>query len=98
MSTNIEDLRCPSCGGKMLEGRKSWFCENWRSGCAGRVWKESFGHCFTADEIAALLGGERIGPLDLTSRAGKHFRAALEFDKLDGRVHAVFEEHKAEPA
>ena len=98
MSTNIEDLRCPNCGGKMLEGRKSWFCENWRSGCAGRVWKESFGHRFTADEIAALLGGERIGPLDLTSRAGKHFRAALEFDKLDGRVHAVFEEHKAEPA
>ena len=81
MSTNIEDLRCPNCGGKMLEGRKSWFCENWKQGCTARIWKESYGHHFTRGEVEALLTSNKLGPFDLTSLAGKKYRAALVYDK-----------------
>ncbi len=95
MPSGSNDLRCPVCGGHMLEGRKSLFCENWRDGCGVRVWKESFGHKFSTEELGVLLAGKELGPLDLVSRAGRSFRATLRLDAADGKLRLIFADRKA---
>ena len=85
-------MKCPLCGGRMLEDRKSWFCEYWKHGCTARIWKETYGRHLTVDEVGALLSGYKIGPFDLISRAGKKYRAALVYDKEIRKVRPVFEE------
>lgn len=85
-------MKCPLCTGRMLEGRKSWFCENWKQGCTARIWKETYGRHLTVDEVCALLSGNKLGPFDLTSLAGKKYRAALVYDKEIRKVRPVFEE------
>ena len=102
----MDDLACPACKkGTIIESDRAYGCDHWRrteGDCHFTVWKTIAGHKVTAKEAQALIAGRTVGPLTLTSKAGKPFQASLRIDDPGtGHVEFIFaprEEEKDPPA
>ena len=86
---------CPACKkGTIIESDRAYGCDHWRrteGDCHFTIWKTIAGHHVTASEAQALIAGKTIGPLPLTSKAGKAFEASLHVDDLKtGHVEFIF--------
>lgn len=81
-------LRCPQCGGQIIEGKRGYGCSNWRSDppCKFVIWKERGGVVLAPEHIQALLTKRRT-PLirGFTAKSGKLFNASLILND-DGTV------------
>lgn len=90
---------CPKCGGRIVVGRKNYYCEEFRptgdpEDCNFIVWKndlEKFGHSIiTEREMVAMLYGETIPLVGLKSpKSGKLFDCGgelVEMEVGDGKV------------
>ncbi|HHT15713.1 MAG TPA: DNA topoisomerase III [Clostridiales bacterium] len=62
----VAGVKCPLCGGKVIENQKAFGCENWRTGCKLTFWKTGFerssGPKMTEKLLKILLTkGEAVG-------------------------------------
>ncbi len=70
---------CPSCGGHIVEGPKSYGCSRWREGCRFVIWKTMAKKEITPEIAKTLLeNGETDTIENFTSKAGKPFSAKLK--------------------
>ena len=79
----LRDVRCPKCGGQIVENAKAYGCENWRDsdgGCKATIWKKTWGHDVTEDEAAVMFQGGEIGPIEVTLKSGMKKRAKMKYD------------------
>ncbi len=73
---------CPLCQGAVVEGAKSYGCDNWKAGCKFKIWKTIAGKKITIRSAQALLKKGRSPKLKgFESKSGQPFDAVL---KLDG--------------
>ena len=91
---------CPSCGGDILEGDKSYFCSNWKTkGCKVSMWRRAGDTPYTHDEVAKLLSGERISKKiswkDKNTGVKKEGTVDMQYDATENRV--KFLQHQATP-
>jgi DNA topoisomerase-3 len=89
--------KCPLCGGEVYDGKKSYYCSNYkdtaeRAGCKFTVWKEITGAAVSLADVQALLAGKKTKLKKCKSQAGKEFNAA--FMLKDGKVELQFEDRK----
>lgn len=73
---------CPSCGGRIKENAKSFYCENWKAGCKFTVWKTSFHKTITPKILEDVLKG-KTGLLTFTygDDKNKKYKARLYLDE-----------------
>lgn len=74
------EVKCPKCGGgPFKETFKAYECEN--PECKLIVWKNMSGRELEREEVAALLTGKRIGPIEgFRSKMGRAFSAVVILD------------------
>jgi DNA topoisomerase-3 len=89
--------KCPLCGGEVYDGKKSYYCSNYketaeRAGCKFTIWKEITGAAVSLADAQALLAGKKTKLKKCKSKAGKEFNAA--FVLQGGEVKFQFEDRK----
>lgn len=78
---------CPRCGNPVIEGARGFGCSAWRDGCKFIIWKEPKSPIlqkvrFSAEDVAALLRGEKIKSNKLIStKTGNQFTGLLYLDE-----------------
>ena len=80
---------CPVCHkGKITEGKKSFFCSEYKNGCKVSIWKDNFCHAnITASDALALISGKATKPKKMKStKTGKDFTASLKATIEDGNL------------
>ncbi len=81
---------CPSCGGTLHEGPKSFGCSNWRDGCRFAIWKTIAKRDISIEIARELIERGKTGLIEgFTSKAGKPFSAKLGI--VNGEVKFLFE-------
>ena len=78
----INGIKCPLCGGEILERKKSFSCSNWKDedgGCHFTIWKVNFGATFSEDDIIRLFQGETLRKVNV-SKAGNEYLADWTLD------------------
>lgn len=92
--SNINKLgTCPKCGkGTIVEGKKAYGCDQFRSGCDFVIWKEIAGKNITETVAKQLITKKKSSLVkNFISKAGKKFDAFL---KLDDSYKVIFEFEK----
>jgi DNA topoisomerase-3 len=86
--------KCPRCGGEVYEGRKNYYCGNYKGDkiCNFTLWKDICATTITTADAAALLAGKQTKIKKCSSKAGKEFNA--KFILIDGKIEFRFEEKK----
>lgn len=81
---------CPKCKkGFLQEGKKSFYCSEYKNGCDFSIWKEIAGKTISATQVENLVKGGKTAVIKgFKSKSGKSFDAALELK--DGKVSFVF--------
>ena len=51
---------CPKCDGDIIEGKKGYFCSNYKQGCESKLFKNILGATITSKDIEVLAGGGTI--------------------------------------
>ena len=88
------DLKCPSCGGKIIENDKSFVCEkhdyNDESSCQFSIWKTIAGRKLKSKELDQLISFGITDKLDgfISSKSGKEFSAKLKL--VNGKIEFEF--------
>jgi DNA topoisomerase-3 len=96
--------KCPRCGGGVFEGKKSFYCSNYKSGdggggadgkdgCRFAVWKETAGAPVTAEDAKLLLSGKQTKVKKCRNKDGKAFSASFALG-ADGKIQFRFAERK----
>lgn len=87
-------LKCPACGGKIIENDKSFACEkhdyNDKSSCQFSIWKTVAGRKLKIKELNQLITFGTTDKLDgfVSSKSGKEFSAKLKL--VDGKIELEF--------
>ncbi len=89
--------KCPICGGRIIDGEKSYFCENWKKGkCKFIVPKKMMGRKITREEVVELMKNRKTPLLaGFWSKNRRRFSAYLEIK--NGKVELTFPEDKVIP-
>ena len=84
--------KCPLCKGFVLEGKKGYYCSEWKKGCKFTVWKEIAGAKITPSDIKALLAGKETAKKKFTGKNNKSFTAELKLsiNGKEAKVDFVF--------
>lgn len=71
---------CPKCKkGKIIEGKKSFGCSEWKGGCDFVIWKEIAGKKLSQAQVSTLIkAGKTPAIKGFVSKAGKPFEARLK--------------------
>ena len=81
-------VKCPCCGGDIVERDKGFFCA--ADGCNVAIWKSSFtGATYTAEDAETLLSGGTVKKTN-TWKSGKTSENDMQYDKDSNRVSAIF--------
>lgn len=76
-------LRCPLCGGEIMETDKGFSCSNWRDedgGCNFTIWKQIYGAEMNENDVEALLNGETIEKENV-SKMGNRYPVTYTLDE-----------------
>jgi DNA topoisomerase-3 len=87
--------KCPLCGGDVYEGRKNYYCNNYKGEepCNFVIWKEISGAAISPAEVYVLLSGKQTKVKKCVSKkTGKEFKAA--FVLSGGKVDMRFDDKK----
>jgi DNA topoisomerase-3 len=95
--------KCPLCSGDVYEGKKSYYCSNYRpkddkggangnEGCKFAIWKETAGASVSPDDARLLLSGRPTKAKKCKSRDGKPFSASFLLE--NGKIRFQFQERK----
>lgn len=84
--------KCPKCGSKVLEGKKSYFCEKLTKepNCNFIIYKNSFNTEITQKDVQALISGKTTAQKNLTSKAGKKYPAKLKLNLETMKLEQIF--------
>ena len=79
------NMVCPKCGGKIVETDKTYKCENnnylKEDSCPICIFKDTkMGYTLTETDVAALLKGDKLEKLKLTSKSGSKYEGTLYYD------------------
>lgn len=91
-SAKDDNVTCPLCGkGHIFEGKKSYSCSEYKSGCKFTIWKEISGKQISWANAKKLIAGETTPVIKgFKKKDGSGtFDAALKME--DGRVKFVFQ-------
>lgn len=84
--------QCPLCKkGTVTEGKKSYFCSEYKNGCKFIIWKTISGARITSADAELLVQGSQTKKKKMTSKAGKEFSARLVYNGKENKVDFVFE-------
>jgi DNA topoisomerase-3 len=75
---------CPSCGGKIIKGKRGYGCSNWRTqdgGCHFVVWQVVSGKKLTPANIRILTNGKTTRKYVFEEENGRKFLAKLKLEK-----------------
>ena len=91
-----EDLTCPLCGGKIIEGERTVRCENYQkdnpSSCRFLLFKSNKYHTFSSKEIKELTTKmETSDIVSMTTETNKSYNVRFKFDKESNKVGLIFE-------
>ena len=76
---------CPTCGGDIVAGAKTYGCSNWRNGCKFVIWKTMAQRQIPLEVAQQLLSAGTTETLSgFKSKAGKDFEAKLKV--INGEV------------
>ncbi len=76
---------CPTCGGDIVAGAKTYGCSNWRNGCKFVIWKTMAQRQIPMEVAQQLLSAGTTETLSgFKSKAGKDFEAKLKV--INGEV------------
>lgn len=87
-------LKCPSCGGKIIENDKTFACEkhdyNDKTSCQFSIWKSVAGRKLKIKELDQLISFGTTDKLDgfISSKTSKEFSAKLKL--VNGKVELEF--------
>lgn len=85
---------CPLCKtGKILTGKKQYFCSNYKTGCQFKIWNEICGAKITPTDVAALVSGKESKVKKMKNKEGKEFNAKLKLN--DSKIEFVFSKSKS---
>ncbi|MDR1909473.1 MAG: topoisomerase C-terminal repeat-containing protein [Spirochaetaceae bacterium] len=84
--------KCPRCGGDIYDGKRNYYCANYKEGCQFAIWKEICQAAISLTDVQALLAGKKTKIKKCKSKAGKEFRAAFEL--ANGKVEMRFDDKK----
>ncbi len=82
---------CPECGGRVISGKKSFYCSNWKEekgGCKYGLFKEFIGAKITDKDFEALMAGKTLKK-KLKSKAGKEWEQELYYDAQNHKLEFV---------
>lgn len=72
--------KCPLCGCEVAEGKKSYFCTNYKNGCKFSIGKNICGANITLNDVKTLISGKQTGNKKMTSsKTNKQFTAKLVY-------------------
>ena len=98
-----ENLKCPLCGGDIIELDKSYSCANssWDReakkvvGCEFKIWKEFLTQKISVKDLTKLLKNEPVHKSNLVGKSGKAFEAGLKLDpSMSGHIELEFTNSK----
>jgi len=77
---------CPECGGNIIETKKSFGCDKWKTGCTYSIWKNDklitgFGKDVTPAMIESICKNGKVGLKDCISKKGTKFSAYFSYVK-----------------
>lgn len=80
--------KCPSCGGKIIETKKSFGCNRWKQGCKYVIWKndkffKSLKKKPTKTMVKALLKNDRAFVKGFIGKSGNKFDAYVQYIKQE---------------
>lgn len=83
-----EDLRCPNCGGGVLQTPWGWKCSR---DCAFKINNKILGKTIGKQNVLLLMSGKRTKLIKgFVSKQGKPFDAYLQWDPQSARIRFVF--------
>ena len=89
--TNTKLGSCPLCGADVIEQKKSFSCQDWRSGCGFTIWKTMSGKRISARTAKTLLRDGVTSVLKgFKSKSRQRFNARLKLQ--EGKVSFDFEQ------
>lgn len=83
----VETLgKCPSCGGNIIETKKSFGCDRWKQGCKYVIWKNdkffaSMKKKPTKTLVKNLLKKDRVKVKGFVGKSGQKFDAFVKYEK-----------------
>lgn len=92
-----EDLTCPLCGGKIIEGERTVRCENYQkdnpSSCQFLLFKSNKYHTFSSKEIKELTTNMETSDIVLltNNETKKSYNVRFKFDKETNKVGLIFD-------
>lgn len=88
--------KCPFCGADVMEGQKSFFCENIKKEpkCPFFIYKMPFGTTLSTKDGELLLRGKTTEVKTLKSKAGKTFKGKLKYSLEKEGLEIIFPENK----
>ena len=84
--------KCPICGADVYDGKKSYYCGNYKAECRFSIWKEICGSSVSASDAQVLLTGKQTKVKKCTGKSGKEFQAHFKLEK--DKVIFVFPKNK----
>jgi DNA topoisomerase-3 len=88
--------KCPLCDGDVYEGKKNYYCSNYKGDkpCRFTIWKEICQAAVSPSDVQTLLVGKKTKVKKcVSSKTGKEFQAAFALEK--DKVVFVFQDKKA---
>lgn len=89
------ELKCPNCGGKIVEKEKMYVCENNnykdKKSCKFVIWKTIAGYNVTVDDVKEIIETHKLSTRQFISKAKKPFKASLLFNDVFSKSEFMFE-------
>ena len=77
--------RCPVCGGEIREGKKSYYCSNYRSCSLSGLWKNAYYIQIKPKDVVSLLSGATISK-SYQTKTGSRITKKLRYDLAAGKI------------
>ena len=89
------NVNCPSCGSEVFDAGNMYLCESGDQ-CPGgfKVWATIAGYAVTEEDLAAICEGKVSEEREFTSKAGKPFKATLNWDFEERKVAFKFRDRE----
>lgn len=76
---------CPLCGGSVREGKKSYYCSNYKQCSLNGLWKNACYVNINPKDVIALLGGSTISK-SYKTKSGNRATKKLRYDLNAGKI------------
>lgn len=81
--------KCPLCSATVFEGKKNYFCANYKT-CDFTVWKQICNANISTSDITSLTEGGSTRLKKMKKKDGTEFSAKLKYNKKEKKIDFVF--------